>query len=60
MCKKCSSLALVEIDEALNYAIEAKKSVLDIHKPTIDAFIDELLDARNELQSAITTALGDS
>lgn len=60
MCQKCSSLALVEIDEALQYAIEAKKHVLDIHKKTIDEFIDELLDARNELQSAISIALGES
>ena len=40
---------LIDVDEALKYAVLTKNSVRDSKKPFVYEFIDDLLDARLEL-----------
>lgn len=49
MCQQCDSQTLIEIDEALTHALNTRKQVRDSQKHLITEFIDELLDARLEL-----------
>jgi hypothetical protein len=39
---------LIDIDEALAYAVATRKNVRDSKKPLVLEFINDLLDARNE------------